>query len=693
MKTLKHIVLLLLAVVILIACSSTGEVRGTSPATDELGITARGAIGRLEAATGPMWRGNGGSNIRLAIVAPEIQGDVPAHLPLYIQGMLNNNFNRFSAINLIDRQHLDRIIAEQNIAASGRFSDQDFVRIGNLTNTQFNLFGTIQRLPGNRFALQLAITESSTGVRRATFMKEGTLAQLEGRATLLNEATAELLAQMGVQLTDAGRQSLLAGNISTVQAQAGLARGITAQAGGSEVEALLNFAQAASFDPSQLEALSRLNTLSASITDGTISQRILNDIQARDRWLEAFRETTRFFSDHPPFEIVFDPNLIQIGETDFARRTATLGMRVALDSSKAGFDALNALLEGLERTGRREIWGFSGWPFVMDNSREARGTAVFGGRRSFSYKVDVALINENGRTIGRSSITLNTDPINFNAGDRIVTPPSSVEGIVMFNNVNATPEILTPTLTIMIVAVNGVSSHNLAATGYMRIETGDFEKRIREREVAEQRAQEQRAQEQRAQEQRARELQQQRERKAAEKRRNASKNFIALSGYYQWSDYAPGIIGAEVNYYFTLIPYITSGIDLRLGFFGEYEYESEDGGSYSSNMTFIISPNIGLVYPLGSNLKVFSNLALEMGMFPPGMKGIITDWATPSLNFGLSFQPFFFKYRLTWYEMNWNEVSSGYEWNGWRWNEYKYKLFKSERIRAHAISIGIKLLT
>jgi len=499
-----------MATLIFQACSSTGMQKGESFSTDGLDITARGAIGRLEAATGPMWTGDGGKNIRLAIIAPEVQGDVPIHLPIYIQGLLNSNFNKYSAINLIDRQNLNKIIAEQNIAASNRFSDQDFVRIGNLANAQFYLFGTIQKLPGNRFSLQLSITESSTGVRKATFLKEGTLAQLEGRAILLNEATVELLTQLGVKLTEAGKQTLLAGNISTVQAQTGLARGITAQAGGSEVEALFNFAQAITFDPTQIEALSRLNTISTTISGGTISQRIVSDIQARDRWIEAFKETTRFFNDHPPFEIIFDPNLIQIGETDYKKRTATLGMRISLEPSKAGFDALNALLEGLVRTGRRDVWGFTGWP-LMDISPRTAGTVVFGGKGPFSYKVDVALINENNKTISKSSITLNTEQIRFTMGEKKIIAPRNIEEILRFSSVKA--DDLTPTLTIMIIEVNGISSRELASSGYMRIEIGDLEKREKERrEAVEKLAQEQRERERIAQEQREKELQQQRER-------------------------------------------------------------------------------------------------------------------------------------------------------------------------------------
>jgi hypothetical protein len=356
-------------------------------------------------------------------------------------------------------------------------------------------------------------------------MKDGTLPQFEGRGTILNEATLDLLTQLGVQFTEVGRQTLLAGNTSTVQAETGLARGITAQAGGSEVEALFNFAQAITFDPSQLEALSRLNTLTTTISGGTISQRIVSDIQARDQWIEAFKETTRFFNDHPPFEIVFDPNLIQIGETDFVRRTANLGMRITLDSSEAGFGALNALLEGLVRTGRREAWGFSGWP-LMDISPRERGTVVFEGRRSFTYRVDVALVNENNKTLRNSSITLETEAIEFTSGNVVVRPPRSANGVINFSNVSA--EDLTPTLTIVIIAVNGIRSRDLSASGYMRIETGDLEARFRAQEWEERTAQEQRERAERI-------AQEQRERRQAQRRAN-------MMPYIVWG--ILGVVGA-----------------------------------------------------------------------------------------------------------------------------------------------------
>jgi hypothetical protein len=485
---IRKLTTLLFFNIIFIFCALTGMAKGqresstVNGSTDNgLSITARGSVGQREVIpSGPMYTGNGGNNIRLAVLAPEVQGDVPVYLPLYIQGLLNNNINKFSAINLIDRQNLNKIIAEQNLAASGRFSDKDFVNIGNLTNAQYFLFGTVQRLSGNRYSLQLSVTEASTGVRKASFMKDGTSAQFEGYGAILNEATAELLEQLGIQLTAAGKQALLDGKASTVQAETGLARGITAQAGGAEVQALLNFVQAITFDPSQLEALSRLNTLSTSISGGTISQRIVNDIQVRDRWLEVFKETVKFFNDHPPFEIIFDPSLIQIGETDFAKSTANLGMNIALNPSKAGFNALNMLLEGLEKTERRYQWGFSNWP-LQEITPKTAGTVLFNGKQTFGCKVEVSLLNENKKTIGSGSITLNTDTIKFSSSNKIVTIPNNVLGTVKFLNVKA--KDLTPSLTISITAVNGIQARILNASGYMKIEIGELDKRVYEQEA------------------------------------------------------------------------------------------------------------------------------------------------------------------------------------------------------------------
>jgi WD40 repeat protein len=157
-------------------------------------------------------------------------------------------------------------------------------------------------------------------------------------------------------------------------------------------------------------------------------------------------------------------------------------MRIALDPSSAGFNAINTLLEGLEKTGRRRSWGLSNWPLTDITPRTA-GTVLFNGRQTFSCRVDVRLLNENNKTISGGSITLNTEKIGFSQSGNALTIPRSVEGTVNFTNVKA--EDLTPVLTIVIVAVNGIQADRINASGYMKVDTEDLEKRIRDREAAE----------------------------------------------------------------------------------------------------------------------------------------------------------------------------------------------------------------
>ena len=465
--------LAVLAAVFVAACASLGGTGGRQDGS-EAGISARGAIGRLDALSGPLWTGDGGKDLRLAVLAPQEQGGAPGYLPMYIQGLLNNNLKRHSAMTLIDRQNLDKIIAEQDLAAKGRFSDADYVRIGSLTNAQYVLVGSIQKLSGENYALQLAVSEASTGVQKATFTGNGSLAQLEGSGTLINRASAELLEQLGVTLTERGRLSLSGGNSFIARAENALAKGAAAQTAGDQLEALFSYAQAASFDPGQLEALARLGSLSSTISGGSISERIINDIQARDRWIAVFKETARFYNEHPPFELIFDPSLEQEGETDYAKRTAVLSMRVGLAPSEAGFAALNALLEGLEKTGRRGVWGFEGWP-LADIKPKANGTTLFGGKSAANFTLEVLLLNEGQKQVGKGSITLNAGP-KFAAGNKNVTPPAEGFGIIRFQNVKA--DELSPVLTIVINSVNGIPSRTLNSTGYMRIAPGDLAAKV-----------------------------------------------------------------------------------------------------------------------------------------------------------------------------------------------------------------------
>jgi hypothetical protein len=445
-------------------------------------ISAQGAIGRVGTILSePYYTGDGGKGIQLAVLMPQLIGNVPEYLPLYIQGLLISNFAKFSAMTVSDRQYVNKIVTGQNLGVNGMFSKDDLISIGKITGANKICSGNVQRISDERFLLQLSIDDletsgyTGTGFNRFSFLREGSFAQLEGSGELVNDAASNLLGQIGVTLNDTGKKTLLTGNSPAVKAASSFARGVHAQEKGLLVQALLYFSSAVSFNSSQADSKSRLNEVSAAISGGQVREDTQKDRQARERWLEIFKETARFFNAHQPFEIIFDPNLIQESAPDYVNRTVNLAMRVVLDPSKSGFDALNTLLDGLEKTGKRAEWGFSGWPLLYVNPR-VYDAVVFYGKKTFRYNVDVALLNKDNRTIGRGSIALSVGALDFALGDKKVPLLAGDAGMVRFSNVNI--DALSKNLTIVITYINGIPSSEFTASGSLKIDTEDLEKRV-----------------------------------------------------------------------------------------------------------------------------------------------------------------------------------------------------------------------
>ena len=147
--------------------------------------------------------GDGGKDIRLAIYEPQSHGEaVPANKLRDIQNLLTNNLNNFSAITLVDQQFLNETFAAQDLSTGGRYSEEDYIKIGAMVNARYLLLSTVQTLPGNKYRLQLSVIDASYGVSRFTVRSNGTIAEA------VYDAAEELLQRLGVELTDEGKQEL-----------------------------------------------------------------------------------------------------------------------------------------------------------------------------------------------------------------------------------------------------------------------------------------------------------------------------------------------------------------------------------------------------------------------------------------------------------------------------------------------------
>jgi TolB-like protein len=202
--------------------------------------------------------GDGGKGLTLAVLEPSGKGLSEAErylLPL-VQGSITDDFNKYSAMTIIDRQNLDKILAEQTQSMSGNYSEEEYLRIGELANARYILSGTITKT-ASTYVLEVSVSDAETGVRKASYPPRPVTSLALENLSAVKEASADLLAQLGVLLTEKGKQELLAAaNTASINAETALSKALTAQKNGTVVEALSYYYQAVSYDPLLAEAAS-----------------------------------------------------------------------------------------------------------------------------------------------------------------------------------------------------------------------------------------------------------------------------------------------------------------------------------------------------------------------------------------------------------------------------------------------------
>jgi hypothetical protein len=80
--------------------------------------------------------GDGGSGIKLAVLEPIGNGFAPSDqwMLSLIQGSITSDLTKYTAITVIDRQNQEQVFKNQNLALTGRFSDEDALSVTKMIN-------------------------------------------------------------------------------------------------------------------------------------------------------------------------------------------------------------------------------------------------------------------------------------------------------------------------------------------------------------------------------------------------------------------------------------------------------------------------------------------------------------------------------------------------------------------------------
>ena len=521
------------------------------------------------------WTGNGGKGTRITV--SELSGNGLSaderRLPPLVQGTVIAAFQRFSAMTVFDMLNLENIIRVQDLSLTGDFSDKDAIRIGHLTNANLVVFGSITKTITG-YTIDLAVTNAETGVRRASYgPRQVSLFALENLSAI-REASADLLGQLGVNLTADGRQELAKTEASaSLQAENLLARGIAAQRQGTVVDALTYFFEAASLNPSLGAAFNRISTVSANVATGNLGRDTRNRIREHDEWRTIVNTASYFYSSHLPYEFVYGTNVKQ-GEIDFAERTVDLSIDISLIPTETAWATINDLRKGLNAARGNDAWAFN-----LD-SIEPRRIAV-----------TMEVLNDKG-------VVLSTATHSF--GNPSETDRTNAT--LTFRNVEAAG--ITDRLTVRVAGVNEIPARMAGETGFMRISTA----RERAQAMGYYDENDQLRAELRA------------ERKAAmreEIMKSAKRNSAwGLSPFLFWKGGEDPLSGWGITVggaSFSPVPYFSLGFEaLKLGF--SDGIDGWDGVTYLSWLSLKAGP----VLPLGRGARIFGNGIIEFTS-PPSL--------------------------------------------------------------------------
>jgi hypothetical protein len=181
----------------------------------------------------------------------------PLLMMLALQNNIYRNFQNYSAMNVSTPETREAVI---DAGESGAFAnEEDFLRANKAVVTHI-LEGTLIKVSATQYSLDLKVSDiGGNGV--ASFTWNAAPEQLRDGAAL-NQATAELLAKMGVQLTDEAKAALaqpLSAQIA--ESQTLLAKSDTAP---TEFERIQYTYRAAALDPGLTEAARRLAAFQAA---------------------------------------------------------------------------------------------------------------------------------------------------------------------------------------------------------------------------------------------------------------------------------------------------------------------------------------------------------------------------------------------------------------------------------------------
>lgn len=287
---------------LLFSCISTGETVESSQqdqtaldagADDGLVATTRGGESSSrtrEAAVEDLYKGAG---LTVAVLPPELNGG-EEWMQQSFQDNITSLLARHTDMTVLDRKNEDLMIAQQELSESGLYSEENAVEIGQMTNAQYVVVGSIRRL-STAYECNFRVNETATNEIRAASTGRHSLGEMES-GVAVRQIVQELFGGLGIQLSEAELAALQKKNDLESTSITMLAKGAQAQAAEDYIQAVLYYNQVeGAFQQEAQDSTTRM--LSATPENLTVRQRQQYNQTQRAKWEKIFADLQTYLDE------------------------------------------------------------------------------------------------------------------------------------------------------------------------------------------------------------------------------------------------------------------------------------------------------------------------------------------------------------------------------------------------------------
>jgi hypothetical protein len=419
---------------------------------------------------GPYYvKGEGAENIKLAIFLPEGKpaGSVDEKYLGIIQNVLTDDFSKCSGMTLIDWQNLNKVLELQRQSASGDFSEEDYIKMGELTNARYSLFGTLTSFDNGNYLLTLNITNNETGEIKASSTPANLTLNTIQILNAIRAASLELLPKLEVTLTDAGRHYLTSSALeSEIEAQNDLAMSLEAARNGDFIASLIYSYSAGEADAASASAQDMRDAALAQVV-GAAGAAVRQDYKNQQLWKRNLEEFEQFYAEHPPYSLLYTPSPKEREwDRDYDKGITSYEFTVSLRAT--GLSVMQKVLDdvddGLDRTKMRSKWGFSKWPEISAQSTRQNQipTSLFTGYST--YHIRAGLFNDKDELVADKEFDMYGQMAVSGSKIRV---DSTQERTLVISDVDA--DSLTDNMVVKIISIDDKDAEESTRNDYIVI--------------------------------------------------------------------------------------------------------------------------------------------------------------------------------------------------------------------------------